>query len=295
MTGLPIGQGHGVAGQFGGLPEEYSNLEHSQIVILPVPFDQTTTYQKGADKGPAALIEASRNMELYDIETNSEVYRKGIHTASAIATHSSEEMLKKLYERTSHFLQMGKFVVTLGGEHSISSAPIRAHTDHHGEITVLQFDAHADLQEAYEGNPLSHASVMARVRENPKVSRIVSVGIRSMSFEELRYLDRNSTYCAHEIPRTDEWMEDVLGQLSNKVYITFDLDVFDSSIMPSTGTPEPGGLDWRQITKLLKLVLQGRNVVGMDIVELLPNPANVAPDFLAAKLLYKCLSYKFNF
>lgn len=293
MSPSLVGEGHGVEGRFGGLPDEYASLDRSQIVVIPVPFDKTTTYQQGADKGPAALIEASRNLELYDIETESEVFLKGIYTAPAIQAHSSEEMLKQVYHETSKYLKKGKFVVTLGGEHAISAAPIRAHADFYGAISVLQFDAHADLQDAYEGNPLSHASVMARVKEMKNVSRIVSVGIRSMSTHELKNLDPVATYFAHDIYGSDEWMRDALAQLGEKVYITFDLDVFDSSIMPSTGTPEPGGLNWYQIMRMLRLVALERDIVGLDIVELCPNDNHVAPDFLAAKLLYKCLSYKF--
>lgn len=294
MKETPVGQGHGVAGRFGGLPDEFATLANAKIVVLPVGFDQTTSYQQGTDKGPAALIEASRNLELYDIETDSEVYEQGIHTAPGVHAKTSQEMLDQLYQRTANYLKQDKFVVTLGGEHSISSAPIRAHADHYGEITVLQFDAHADLQDAYEGNPLSHASVMARVQELPNVTKIVSVGIRSMSSEELKNLDRAHTHFAHDIHNSPQWIDRVLEQLTGNVYITFDLDVFDSSIMPSTGTPEPGGLDWPQVTRLLRRVFESGKVVGLDIVELCPNPHNLAPDFLAAKLLYKCLSYQFQ-
>jgi agmatinase len=294
MTTLPVGQGHGVAGRYGGLPDEFSSLSKSKVVVIPVGFDQTTSYQQGTDQGPAALIEASRNLELYDIETHSEVYLQGIHTASALQAKSSRDMLDQLYSQTSGYLKQNKFVVALGGEHAISAAPIRAHADHFGKISVLQFDAHADLQDAYEGNPLSHASVMARVKEMPNVTGIVSVGIRSMSSEELKNMDRSKTYFAHEIHGSTDWMDRVVAQLSDPVYITFDLDVFDSAIMPSTGTPEPGGLDWQQVTRLLRRVAASKRVVGLDIVELCPIPGLVAPNFLAAKLLYKFLSYQFH-
>lgn len=294
MATVPlVGEGHGCPNRYGGLPDAFSG-EDAKIVIQSVPFDKTTTYQKGTDKGPAALIEASRNLELYDVETDAEVYLCGIQTAPPIVCETSEEMLQTLYQNTSSYLQQGKFVVTLGGEHSISAAPIQAHADYFGEISVLQFDAHADLQDAYEGNPLSHASVMARVKEIPNVKKVVSVGIRSMSSNEKKNLDRLGTFFAHEILHHDDWMDSVLAQLSERVYITFDLDVFDSSIMPSTGTPEPGGLDWRQVTRLLKRVAVTKNVIGFDVVELLPNPHNLAPDFLAAKLVYKMLTYQFH-
>lgn len=291
---IPIGQGHGIKGRFAGLPDPFGDLTSSEIVLLPVPFDKTTTYQKGSDKGPQALIEASRNLELYDIETNFEVYLKGIHTAPEIVKNTSEEMLEETYFQTKKFLDQGKFVVTVGGEHSISYAPIRAHGDHYKDLTVLQLDAHADLQDAYENNPLSHACVMARVRELPTVGKIISVGIRSMSLEECINLRRPHTFFAHEIDENPLWIDQVLEKLSDTVYITFDLDVFDSALMPSTGTPEPGGLSWNQATKLLRRVAREKNLVGFDVVELCPNERDPSPDYLAAKLIYKLLSYKFS-
>jgi agmatinase len=285
-------QGHGIPNNFGGLSDGFS-IDSKQIVVLPVPFDKTTTYQQGADLGPAALIEASRNLELYDIETDSEVYRRGIYTAPMIEEENSLDMLRVAYEEALRFLRMGKFVVTLGGEHSISAAPIRAHAEFCGPLSVLQFDAHADLADAYEGNPLSHASVMARVKEISHVERIVAVGIRSMSAEEKKTVNRENTFFAHDLHDNDHWMEKVIGRLTDRVYVTFDLDAFDSSLMPSTGTPEPGGLFWHQATKLLKKVAQKKQIVGFDIVELSPLPGLKAPDFLSAKLLYKLLSYIF--
>lgn len=263
--------------------------ESAGIVIQPVPFDQTTTYVHGSDKGPAALIEASRNLELYDIETGLEVHENGIHTAEAIESSSSKEMFEETYERVKEHLSRDKFVVTLGGEHSISFAPIRAHAEVLGPISVLQLDAHADLIPAYEGNPLSHASVMARVKELPQIESIVSVGVRSMAKEEAIALRETHPFFAHTLK--EGWIDQVIEKLTDQVYITFDLDVFDSSIMPSTGTPEPGGMYWNQVMELLKNVVQKRRVVGCDVVELCPIQGFHAPDFLAAKLVYKILSY----
>ncbi len=293
MESLPVGQGHGIEGRYGGLPDEFSNFDTSQVVILPVPFDLTTTYQHGTQEGPAALIEASRNMELYDIETNSNIYQIGIYTAAPIEASSSEQMQKELYQRTAEYLAKKKFVVTLGGEHSISFAPIKAHTERFPGLSVLQIDAHADLQEAYEGNPWSHASVMARVREIPHITSIVAVGIRSMSQEEAEVVDRKRTFFGHDLDISGHWIEKVVDQLSDQVYITFDLDGFDSSLMPSTGTPEPGGLQWNQAMALLKRVAEKKTIVGFDVVELCPTDSNVAPDYLAAKLVYKILSYQY--
>jgi agmatinase len=291
---LHIGQGHGMAGRYAGLPDPYGEEGGAQIVIVPVPFDKTSTYQKGSDRGPDALIEASRNMELYDIETHSEVYLKGIFTAPPIVVDSSLEMLDRVYENVTSYLQKGKYVVVLGGEHSVSFPAIRAASDYFGPLTVLQFDAHADLQMAYENNKWSHASVMARVKELSSVKSIVSVGIRSMSSEELPFVDRSRTFFAHELAQDGVWIDQLLELLEGPVYLTFDLDVFDSSLMPSTGTPEPGGLFWNTATTVLKRVFSEKNVIGFDVVELLPCKHTHAPDYLAAKLVYKLLSYKFS-
>lgn len=289
-----IGEGTGVAGHFGGLPDEFSGSE-AAVVILPVPFDLTTTYQKGSDRGPAALIEASRNLELYDIETSSEPYTIGIRTGAPIIEKTSEAMLDAAYRAVAKELDAGRFVVTLGGEHAISQAPIKAYAEKYPGLSILQLDAHADLHPAYEGDPLSHASVMARVQEIPGISSLVAVGIRSMSSAELSRQEQSNThtYFAHQIHDNDVWMDRAIEALGDTVYITLDLDVFDPSIMPSTGTPEPGGLAWYQTLKFLRRVAEERHVVGFDIVELLPNPNNPAPDFLAAKLLYKLLGYIF--
>lgn len=291
---MDIGEGHGKKGRYCGLPDPYGSKKHSKIALIPVLFDKTTTYEKGTDKGPLALIEASRHLELYDIETDSQVYLEGIYTAPSIKAKTTKQMIETVYRRTKELIHQGKFVVTLGGEHSISYAPIRAHTEHYKKISILQFDAHADLAQAYEGNPWSHASAMARVKELKGVEKIVSVGIRSMSYSERAHLDRPNTFFAHEIVNNPHWVEKVVNQLSDLVYITFDLDVFDSSLMPSTGTPEPGGLFWYDVMKVLRSVIEKRKVVGVDVVELLPKTANQAPDFLAAKLIYKILSYQFQ-
>lgn len=286
-----IGQGHGIPGRFGGLPDAYSSLTESKIVLVPVPFDQTTTYQQGADLGPEALIEASRNLELYDIETDSQVYLQGIATLPPVQVSDSTVMRTHLYQTVKEQIAKGKFVVTLGGEHSISYAPILAHAEAYPGLTVLQIDAHADLQQAYEGNPWSHASVMARVREIPSLSSVVAVAIRSMSSEEKLYLQGQTTIFGHEIGHDDSWMERALQKLQGPVYITFDLDAFDSSLLASTGTPEPGGLQWNQTMRFLKRVAQEKRVVGFDVVELCPISGHVAADYLAAKLVYKLLSY----
>ncbi|MEM7175528.1 MAG: agmatinase [Chlamydiota bacterium] len=267
-------------------------FERAAIVIQPVAFDQTTTYVRGADNGPQALIEASRNLELYDIETQSQVAAKGIFTAPDIRAATSEQMLKNTYEQVKKHLSRDKFVVTLGGEHAVSYAPIKAHAEQFGPVSVLQFDAHADLIPAYEGNVYSHASVMARVKRISEVVSIVSVGVRSMAQEEVSELVETHPFFADQL--CGDWMERVVATLGDRVYITFDLDVFDSALMPATGTPEPGGLSWEVALSLLRKVIAAKTVVGIDVVELCPIEGLHAPDFLAAKLVYKMLSYRFN-
>lgn len=279
-----------VPNNFCGLPKEFSSYGKSKIVILPVPFDKTASWLKGSDKGPEAIIEASKNMELYDIETDSEVYKKGMFTENAIIAKDSVSMINQVYEKVRDLLKDKKFVVTVGGEHSISTAPIRAHSKFFPDMSILHLDAHSDRRDEYEGNKYSHASVIARVNEI--TSKVVSVGIRSMDSSEKQNIKKNKVFYAHEIFKSTEWIKKAVDNLSKNVYITLDLDVFDSSIMPSTGTPEPGGLTWEQITNLLKAVSDKKNIVGADVVELCPSE-NKAPDFLAAKLIYKLLSYKF--
>lgn len=294
MTAFPIGQGHGLEGRYAGLPEPFCQRDSAKIAIISVPFGKGVSYQKGTEKGPAAIIEASRYLELYDIETNSDVYLQGICTVPPVVAETAEDMLEGAYQDIMCLMKEGKFVVALGGEHTISYAPIRAYSEVYPGLSVLQFDAHADLQDTYEGSPWSHACVMARVAELPGVDKIVSVGVRSLSRLELKNLSKTLPFFCHDLFADDSWMEKVLQGLGDNVYITFDLDVFDSSIMSSTGTPEPGGLFWPQVTKLLKLVAERKNLLGFDVVELCPSLADLSPDFLAAKLVYKILSYKFG-
>ncbi|HNY06851.1 MAG TPA: agmatinase [Bacteroidales bacterium] len=276
---------------FGGLPEEFCKLESSKIVILPVPYDGTSTWIKGSDKGPEALLEASENMEIYDIETDSEVHKKGIFTAPFLKSEKKpEKMVQKVYEQVHMYLKKNKFTVTIGGEHSVSIGAIKAYFEKYDDLTVIQLDAHADMRPEYEGSPYSHACVMARVKE---MGSFLQVGIRSMSAEEREHIDTDRIFYADKIYDSNNWMFDLLNKLTKNVYITFDLDVLDPSIMPSTGTPEPGGMLWYQVIDFLRTINQKANVVGFDIVELCPNRHNKAPDFLAAKLLYQMLTYKF--
>ncbi len=276
---------------FGGLEEKFSEYESSNIVVLPIPYDGTSTWLKGADKGPDAILEASANMELYDIEYDTEFYTVGIHTLEPIGPFSTpEEMVEKGYQEAKKHIA-NKFVITLGGEHSISFGPIKAHVEEYQPLTVLHLDAHSDLRDEYEGSKYNHACVMARVRE---IAPIVHVGIRSQCVEELSNFSRENIFYAHDILHNKNWIDDVLSRIrTNNVYISIDLDVLDPSIMPSTGTPEPGGLLWYETLELLEETFKRRNVVGFDVVELCPNEVNKAPNFLAAKLIYKMIGYKF--
>jgi len=279
------------ATSFGGVPPEYSRADTAKIVIVPVPYDGTSTYMKGADKGPEAIIRASGNMELYDIETDSQVYLQGIFTDDPVDSGPEpEKMVKAVERRVGGHLADGKFVVLLGGEHSVSIGAVRAHAQKYPGMTVLQLDAHADLRNEYEGSKYNHACVMARVKE---MCPIVQVGIRSMDVSEKPTMDRGRVFFAEDIHRGTAGVDTIIRTLTDPVYITIDLDVFDPSIMPSTGTPEPGGLLWYDDLALLKGVCRRCTVVGFDVVEMCPLAGHWAPDFMAAKLIYKLLSYRF--
>jgi agmatinase len=277
---------------FGDLPQRYCAYQSAKIVILPAPFDATSTWIKGADKGPAAIIEASANMETYDIETNSEVYKQGIFTDKPTKEKKSpEKMVAELRTRVLKHIKNKKYVVTLGGEHSIGAATIQAHVESFKNVSVLQFDAHADLREEYHGTKYNHACVMARARE---IAPIVQVGIRSADISERTSIQKkNNVFLAQDIYDNKKWFGKCLNKLTKNVYLTIDLDVFDPAILPSTGTPEPGGLGWYQALDFLKLLMKQKNVVGFDIVELCPSAGNRAPDFIAAKIIYQILSYRF--
>jgi agmatinase len=247
---------------------------------------------KGSDKGPDAILEASANMELYDIETESEVFRKGIFTAPKIKEgRSPEKMSQAVYKAAKQYLDAGKFVVTIGGEHSVSIGAMQAHAEKFKNVCFLQLDAHADLRDSYEGSKYNHACVMARAKE---FGQVVQVGIRSMDASEKEAMDIKKVFFADNIRFDKVWADKVLSVMCPQVYITIDLDVFDPSILPSTGTPEPGGLGWYEVIDLISRVGEKFEIIGFDVVELCPNKYDKSSDFLAAKLIYKALSYKFN-
>lgn len=276
---------------YGGLEQEFTGYENAAVVVLPVPYDGTSTWLKGADKGPQAILEASANMELYDIETDSEVYTKGIATLDPVTENASPEAMADAVEmKVDALLNDRKFPVILGGEHSVSIGVFRAFARHYENYSVLQLDAHSDMRDTYEGSDHNHACVMARARE---MATVAQVGIRSSCIEEKHNIDPDRIFYAHEIKESSNWMYDVSEKLNDDVYITIDLDVFDPAYMPSTGTPEPDGLNYREVMNFLKLINERHNIIGLDVVELCPNDINKAPDFLASKLIYQILSMKF--
>ncbi|NNC50992.1 MAG: agmatinase [Flaviramulus sp.] len=276
---------------YAGIPGEFAKLEQAKIVLIPVPYDGTSTWQKGADKGPEAFLDASANMELYDIETETEVYQQGIYLAEAIIENvTPESMVEAVHQATKKYIKKNKFVTIFGGEHSISIGTIRAFNEMFPSLTVLHIDAHADLRKEYDGTTCNHACAVYEASQN---TNLIQVGIRSMDIMEKTVMDEEKTYFAHDMAVDDTWRDSAIDQMTENVFITFDLDAFDPSIMPSTGTPEPGGLLWYETLDFLKQVFAEKNVVGFDIVELCPNKIDKSSDFLAAKLYYKMLSYKF--
>lgn len=278
---------------FAGVDRKYATYNKSKVVLVPVPYDGTSTWGKGADKGPEAFLEAAENMEIYDIETQSEPYKEGIFLTPPVTENSSpEKMVEAVHLAVKKHLEKDKFVTLFGGEHSVSIGSIRAFGEKYGKINVLQLDAHTDLRPEYHGSKCNHACA---VFEANKEQHLVQVGIRSMDTEEVPYVKKENIFYAHDIAKQTDWQKKVLARLDDKpTYITIDLDGFDPSICPSTGTPEPGGLEWYPTLELLKKVIQQKNVVGFDIVELAPNENDKSSDFLAAKLYYKMLAYHFT-
>ena len=275
---------------YGDIPARYCDLEGSKVVVIPVPFDGTSTWGKGANKGPAAILDASANMELYDIETKSEPYTIGIHTAKPLIYKTPEEGADVTEKKVTEYIEQEKITCLLGGEHSVSIGAISAYAKKVKSLTVLQLDAHSDMRNEYLNSKYNHACVMARAQE---LCPVVQVGIRSMDKAELKNIDEKQMFYAEKIRNNTNWIKDVVNLISDNVYITIDLDVFDPSILPSTGTPEPGGLGYYEVLDLLREVIKKKNLVGFDVVELAPNPKERSSDFLASKLIYKILAYRF--
>jgi len=276
---------------YAGIEDEYARFSSSRILLQSIPYDGTSTWGKGADMGFEAFLEASENMELYDIETESEVYQKGIHILPEIREKSSpEKVYKSVLNKSIELLETGKFLTFFGGEHSISIGIIEAFRKKYKNLTVLQLDAHSDLRKSYQGSEYNHACAMHQASQN---TNLIQVGIRSMDSFEMTFLKKEKCFFAEDMYRNTDWINKSIDLMTENVYLTVDLDVFDPSIMPSTGTPEPGGMDWNTVIQYLRKVFEQKNVVGFDIVELAPIEHLKAPDFLVAKLYYKLLSYKY--
>lgn len=281
----PMGLPH----NFGGLEDEFSSLERARAVVLPVPYDFTTSYQGGTRLGPAAILAASRNMELWDEELGA-IYRQGIATLPEVepTAQGPEAMVVRVEQAVAWILAQGKLPAILGGEHSITTGAVRAAKRRHPNLSVLQIDAHGDMRGRYLDSPFSHACVMRRIRE---LVPAASVGIRSISEEEAEYLQAHpqpvwSTRAFRSL--AGDWSP-ILKSLTGEVFVTFDLDGLDPSLLPATGTPEPGGLDWLEAVDLLRAVAKRARIVGFDVVELAPMPGQTASDFLAARLVYRLI------
>lgn len=277
---------------FGGIPTEYASFENAKIILQSIPYDGTSTWGKGADKGFEAFLDAAENMELYDIETDFEVYQEGVYMPQEWeGFNSPEEMYEQVYANTKALLNTEKFLTFFGGEHSVSIGVIKAFYEKYQNLTVLQLDAHADLRPSYEGTAYNHACAVYDASKN---TNLIQVGIRSMDISEKQHMNYDKVIFADEIKINDAWMDKSMEWMTDDVYITLDLDVLDPSIMPATGTPEPNGMTWFEIMTYLKKVFATKNVVGFDIVELAPIEGLHAPQYLTAKLFYKMLSYKFK-
>ena len=283
---------------FGGIDEEeYSAFDSARVLILPVSYEGTVSYGTGTGAGAMAIVDASRNMELYEEETDSEVYKIGIHTLKEFLPRSTPEaMMESLYDYSKDLVKSGKFLCMLGGEHSVSAPIIKAHAEQYHDMSVLQIDAHADLRDTYDGTPHSHASIMARVVKDMRIPS-VQVGIRSISADEARLIESGlptKIFWARDIAGRTDWIDEAVDSLTDNVYLTIDIDGLDPSIVPTTGTPEPGGLGWYETLTLIRKLAEKKRVVGMDLVEYSYFENYDSPAFLCAKLVYKSLAYIFN-
>lgn len=268
---------------------QFSELDQSKYVLLSVPYDKTSTFQKGADLGPQAILDASDSIELYDVVTDNEAYTAGINTDDFQYNFDTPEaMVQSVYDRVKHFLNQKKTVGLLGGEHSVSVGAIKALSEKYHQLSVLQIDAHADLREEYHDSPYNHACVMRRAQE---YANVVQVGIRSVCSEEREFIVPENMFYAHEIRKNPNWIDQVINKLSDYVYLTIDLDGFDPSIVPGTGTPLPGGLSWYEVNDLLEQLFTHKKVVAFDVVELCPQPDDKTSDVLAAVLVYRIISW----
>jgi agmatinase len=298
---LPAGW-EGPEHNFLGLDEPWCHPDRAGVYVLPAPYEHTSSYIQGSDRGPSAILEASCQVEFYDEQLTCEPFREwgGIATASALdlAGKVDRAAVDTIEQFVSPYVGSGRFLVTLTGEHTGALGAIRAHAKRYPDMCVVQIDAHGDLREAYQGNPFSHASVMARVVEDGH--SLVQVGIRSISREEIARIgttDRIATFFAANIldpsgpyeGKSSKWIPEVVAACRGPVYLTFDCDGLDASIIPALGTPEPGGLGWYDTLNLVAALANGPGIVGMDVSELAPIEGFAAPQFAIARLIYRML------
>ena len=275
------------------LPAAQRRYSTARIAVLPCPFDGTSTYGKGADRGPAKLIEASGQVEFYDWAIDRKVCELGIATLPAVrfASDDDDAAVAAIEKAAAKPVADGKFLLGLGGEHSVSVGLTRAVRKRHGSFSLLHVDAHADLRAAYKGSPYNHACAIHAIAEDDPKATIVSIGIRAISEEELVYAKKRRIHLfgAHELPHRRNWVREAVSLLRDPVYVTIDLDGLDPSIIPSTGTPMPGGLSWLDVTSLVAEIGRRRRVISCDVNELKPDPVNHHSEFLAAQLSYRML------
>lgn len=277
---------------FAGLAPPHSDPQTARVVLLPVPYDSTSEWRSGTRHGPQAVIDASQYLELYDLELDREIYKVGIHTLPQVEpiVSSPEDMIDRVYQVIKGLIRKGKFVVMLGGEHSLSLGMVRAWEEAYPELSVLQLDAHADLRDEYLGSRYSQACVMRRIFE---LCPITQVGVRSLSWEEKQFLMQSNMSPVYMLNLESDTSstERIVSALSKDVYVTIDVDVFDPSIMPAVGTPEPGGMQWQQVLNLLKAIALSKHIVGFDLMEFCPQEGPSSSAFLLAKLVYKFIGY----
>jgi agmatinase len=275
---------------FAGLEPPYSNLQQAKTVILPVPYDSTSEWRSGSRHGPQAIIDASQYLELYDLGLDREIYKVGIATLPQVEPllSSPQDMIDRVYQVIKGLIQKEKFVVLLGGEHTLSLGAVRAFKEVFPRLSVLQLDAHADLRDEYLGTKYSQACVMRRIFELCPVSQ---VGVRSLSWEEKQFLTQNKLkpFYMSDLASNTASLDQIADSLSKDVYITIDVDVLDPSIMSAVGTPEPDGMLWQQVLDIVESVALRKHVVGFDLMEFCPGEGPGSCAFLLAKLTYKII------
>ncbi|MBU3911613.1 MAG: agmatinase [Candidatus Omnitrophica bacterium] len=279
---------------FGGSDNKMNSFENSKAVIVPVPYGKTVTYRPGTENGPRAILEASDKMELFDEELGREIYKMGINTAPSIKVDGldPEAMVNAVEKKIDDIFEKKKMPVVIGGEHSVSVGAVRAAKKRYQDLSILYFDAHHDIRDRYNGSKFNHACIARRLLE---ITPLVEVGVRSLSMAEFDFLAGKDIKIVsmQYIKKDPDWLDSIKDYLSDHVYISIDLDVFDPSIMPSVGTPEPGGMLWYEFLQAVRGIIQGKKIVGFDVVELCPIKDMIGPDFMAAKLIYKLLGYIF--